>query len=32
LTAQSGASVIFHFVKTPDGPKLKRVDLPAEGD
>lgn len=32
LTAQSGASVVFHFVKTPDGPKQKRVDLPAEGD
>lgn len=32
LTAQSGASVVFHFVKTAEGPKLKRVDLPAEGD
>lgn len=32
LTAQLGASVVFHFVKPPDGPKLKRVDLPPEGD
>ena len=32
LTAQSSAQVVFHFVKTSKGLKLKGVDLPVEGD
>jgi hypothetical protein len=32
LTAQSGADVNFYFTSTADGPKLKKIELPAEGD
>lgn len=32
LTAQSSAQVVFTFAKTSQGLKLRRVDVPAEGD
>lgn len=32
VTANSGADVSFHFVRTPKGLRLARVELPSEGD
>jgi hypothetical protein len=32
LTSQAGADVDFYFASTADGPKLKKIELPAEGD